>query len=59
MTDVLKVNWTSEMEVTLTELLAEHRLVLAGDFGRPGDAGGLTKNQKKAAWEAVTNALQM
>ena len=44
MTDVL--NWTSDMDVTPTELLAEHRLVLAGDFGRPGDAGGLTKNKK-------------
>ena len=40
------LNWTSDIEVTLTDLLAEHRLVLAGDFGRPGDASGLRKRKR-------------
>ena len=43
-------NWTSDIKVTLTDLLTDHWLVLAGDFGWPGDAGDLQKKCGLGGW---------
>ena len=52
-----KNKWTGAMEATLVELLEKYKLVVDGDFGRPGDKNGLTKTNKQAAWATVAEEI--
>ena len=38
-------------------IIQEHRLVVDGDFGHPGEKAGLTKAVKQAAWTQVAEKI--
>ena len=50
------IAWTHTMEGRFVDLFEVHKIVLHGDFGRPGE-NGLSKRAKNAAWKAVMRQL--